>query len=74
MDSIEGTVIIVQESRFQLIDRDGVGHQFVLSSGSSADAEQLTGLQGDKALVRVFYRAAPDLLANAAVRIALPRG
>lgn len=69
MDLIEGRVILVQESRFQLLDRDGVAHLFVLSHASSADPEQLPALQRDQAHVRVSYRAAKDLLAHAAVGI-----
>ena len=69
MDSIEGTVIFAQESRFQLIDRNGVGHHFVLSHAAKADPEQLPALQRDQARVRVGYRAAPDLLAHAALSI-----
>lgn len=74
MDEIEGTVIFAQESRFQLLDRQGVGHHFVLSHASAADPEQLPALQRDQARVRVGYRAAPDLLAHAAIRITVLEG
>lgn len=69
MNSIEGTVIFAQESRFQLLDGDGVGHHFVLSHSSAADPEQLPMLQRNQARVRVHFRVANDLLANEAVDI-----
>lgn len=69
MDSIDGTVILAQESRFQLLDRRGVGHHFVLSHSAAADPEQLSALQREQATVRVHYRSAPDVLAHAAMRI-----
>ena len=69
MDTIDGTVIFAQESRFQLIDRQGVGHHFILSHHAAAEPEQLPALQRDQALVRVRYRPAPDMLARTAIRI-----
>ena len=69
MNSIEGTVIFAQESRFQLLDRGGVSHHFVLSHASAADPEQLPALQRAQARVKVYYRTAPDLLAHAALTI-----
>ena len=74
MDLIEGRLIFAQESRFQLLDRDGVAHHFVLSHSSLAEPEQLPALQRDQAHVRVSYRAAKDLLAHAAVRITVLEG
>ncbi len=71
MDSIEGRVIFAQESRFQLLDRNGVAHHFVLSHSSAADSEQLPALQRDQARVRVSYKPAPGLLTHAAMRISL---
>ena len=57
MQSIEGTVIFAQESRFQLLDRSGVGHHFVLSHAAAVDPEQLPALQRDQARVRVALSA-----------------
>lgn len=69
MDEIEGTVIFAQESRFQLLDRHGVGHHFVLSHASAAEPAQLSALQRDQAQVRVGYSVAKDMIAHAAIRI-----
>ena len=69
MDSIEGTVLFAQESRFQLLDRNGVGHHFIVGHACSAESEQLPKLQRDQATVRVRYRAGKDVLAHVALRI-----
>ena len=69
MDQIEGRVIFAQESRFQLLDRDGVAHHFILSHSASAEPEQLSALQHRQAMVRVRYRPAPDMIAHAAIVI-----
>jgi len=74
MASMEGRVIISQESRFQLLDRNGVCHHFVLSYTCSAEPEQLPALQRVQARVRVRYRPAADLLAHAALSITLLDG
>jgi hypothetical protein len=71
MNSMEGRVIFAQESRFQLLDRNGVAHHFVLSHASAAEPEQLSALQRDQARVRVSYQPAEGLLAHAAMRISL---
>ena len=44
MQSIAGTLLIVQEERFQLLDRDGVGHFFLLGHGSAVEPDQLPAL------------------------------
>lgn len=44
MQSIAGVVTIVQEGRFQLLDANGVSHQFILHHSAAADPEQLPGL------------------------------
>ncbi len=69
MDSIEGIVILAQESRFQLLDRNGVGHHFILGASCAAEPEQLPPLQHDQSRVRVAYRSGEDVLAHMAVRI-----
>ena len=56
MQSIVGTMVIAQEGRFQLLDRDGVGHQFLLHYGSAVEADQLPPLLHRQ--VRVCYRPA----------------
>jgi hypothetical protein len=69
MNSIEGTVILSQESRFQLLDRNGVGHHFILGHSCAAEPEQLPALQRRQARVRVGYRSGADVLAHVALRI-----
>jgi hypothetical protein len=53
--SMDGIVTIVQESRFQLTDDDGVAHLFVLGHASLAEPDQLGPLQARQARVRVRY-------------------
>ena len=74
MDSMEGTVIFTQESRFQLVDRTGVAHHFIVSHSCSAEPEQLAALQRDQARVRVGYRTGKDVLAHTALRVDLLDG
>jgi hypothetical protein len=72
MESIEGIVTIVQEGRFQLVDRDGVSHMFVLYHSAPPEAEQLPPLQRDQARVCVEYTHAHNiigLLAHAIIRL-----
>jgi hypothetical protein len=53
--SIQGVVTIVQESRFQLMDDEGVSHLCVLSNRTLAEPDQLEPLQRRQARVRVRY-------------------
>ncbi len=69
MQSIVGTVVIAQEGRFQLLDRDGVGHHFVLHHGSAVEPDQLPSLLHRR--VRVSYREAEHIIGHAAVHIDL---
>jgi hypothetical protein len=71
MDQIEGIVMFVQESRFQLLDGNGVAHHFLLSRNAAAEPQQLPTLQRCQARVRVTYRPAPDLIAHEAMAIRL---
>ena len=64
-----GVVTIVQESRFQLTDDEGVSHMFVLAANAAAEAGQLTALQSRQARVSVRYDPAPNLIGNAASAI-----
>jgi hypothetical protein len=66
---MNGTVTIVQESRFQMTDDDGVSHLFILSHAASAEPEQLSALQARQARVRVHYTPAPGLIGNIASAI-----
>jgi hypothetical protein len=71
MQSIVGTMIIAQEERFQLLDRDGVGHQFLLHYRSPVEADELSPLLHRR--VRVSYRPAEeaDIIGHIAVHIDL---
>jgi hypothetical protein len=68
---MEGTITIVQEGRFQLSDRAGVSHQFVLGHDALAETEQLRPLQSRQAKVRVKYTDASGLISLIAHRIDL---
>jgi hypothetical protein len=71
MQSIVGTMVIAQEGRFQLLDRDGVGHLFLLHYGSAVEPDQLPPLLHRR--VRVSYRPAvtAHIIGHAAVHIDL---
>ena len=66
---MEGTVTIVQESRFQLTDDDGVGHLFILGHLCGTEPSQLPALQRRQSRVRVGYKPAPNLIGNIASTI-----
>ncbi len=74
MASMEGRVILAQESRFQLLDRNGVSHHFVLSHSAAAEPEQLPALQRAQARIRVRYRGVEGLIAHAALAITVLPG
>ena len=70
MQSIVGRLIIAQEGRFQLLDRDGVGHQFLLHHRSAAEPDQLPPLLHRR--VRVTCRSeATSIIGHAGMRIDL---
>jgi hypothetical protein len=62
MKSMDGIVTIVQEGRFQLLDPDGISHQFELSYKAPLDPEQLPPLQRDHAPVRVQYAPGENVI------------
>ena len=68
---MEGIVTLVQESRFQLIDGDGIAHLFVLSHGAGAEPSQLAELQHRQSRIRVRFTPSTTLIANIAQRIEL---
>jgi hypothetical protein len=71
MPTMEGTVTIVQESRFQLTDRGGVSHLFLLGHSSSAEPHQLWPLQQRQARVRVTYVQPRNIIGLVAKKIEL---
>ena len=71
MQTMEGVITVVQESRFQMMDAHGVYHHFLLSHGAAAEPADLQPLQAQHARVRVRYEKAPNLIAQIAHRIDL---
>ena len=69
MRSVQGIVTIVQEGRFQLVDAHGVAHHFLLSYSAALEPQQLSPLQCDQAMVRVWCKPAPGLIGHVAARI-----
>ena len=72
MQSIVGTLVVAQEGRFQLLDREGVGHLFLLHYGSNVEPDQLPSLLQRQ--VRVTYRQAKNIIGRTAVSIDLLEG
>ncbi len=62
MGMMEGVVILVQESRFQLTDDRGVSHLFILGHDASAEPDQLAPLSQRQARVRVRYTRPENLI------------
>ncbi|WP_419728240.1 hypothetical protein [Lichenicola sp.] len=69
MPTMTGKVTIVQESRFQLTDENGVSHLFTLGHGSMAEPEQLAPLQHTQARVRVTYMQPRNIIGMVAKSI-----
>ena len=69
MRSMTGVVIIVQEGRFQLLDDEGVSHQFVLQYGASVEPEQLPSLLERR--IHVAYMDSDNLIGHVAKRLSL---
>lgn len=64
MPSAEGTVLLVQESRFRLLDDHGRGGLFVLAPDAPLGPQDLPALTGRR--VRVEYEKADGLVAGIA--------
>jgi hypothetical protein len=71
MRTLKGTVIIVQEGRFQVMDDQGVAHHFLLGHAAAAEPEQLGPLQQRQARVRVSYHDPADLIGHVATAVTL---
>ena len=67
----EGVVTIVQESRFQLTDDNGIAHLFLLDCNAAAEPAQLAPLQARQARVRVIYEPARNLIGLVARSVTL---
>ena len=72
--TMDGVVTLVQESRFQLTNDEGVSHLFVLSHKAPLEPAQLVPLQQSQARVTVRFEEAPNLVALLAHSIALHPG
>ncbi len=70
MKTIDGVVIIVQESRFQLVDDEGGAHLFILGYRSPAEPDQLAPLQRQQSRVRVRYTEARNVIGRVAHSVA----
>ena len=65
-----GTVLMVQEGRFQLRDEhEGATHFFVLAHASMAETDQLPPLARTQARVRVTYEEAENIVGLVAKKI-----
>jgi len=54
--TMNGTITVVQERRFQLVDDGGVAHLFLLAHDAAADPAALEDALRSGARVRVSYR------------------
>ena len=68
--TVSGTVVAVQEGRFQLALDNGGRRLFVLAHRAAIEPEQLSSLQREQARVTVTYRRSSDLIAGEAYAIA----
>ncbi len=71
MPSMDGTVTLAQESRFQVTDDQGVGHLFILGHACSAEPDQLAPLARHQARIRIRYSEAKGLIGRVAQAIEL---
>jgi hypothetical protein len=62
MKTMEGTVLLVQESRFMVESDQGEAHLFILSHRAPLEPQQLPPLQHQQARVRVSYDEAPHVI------------
>jgi hypothetical protein len=71
--TMTGTVTIVQESRFQMTDDEGVSHMFMLAPNAAAEPSQLAALQRAQARVRVRFAPARNVIGYLAHSIEIIR-
>ena len=67
--SVRGTIALVQENRFQLVDRDGTSHLLTLDHRVSLPPSELRKLWRSGAPVIVELREAPGLISAVAMSI-----
>ena len=71
MQTIEGIITVVQESRFQLVDDRGVGHLLVLDALAGAEADQLAGLARGQIRIRVQTKPGYGIIGAVATTISV---
>jgi hypothetical protein len=70
MPTVSGTIVTVQESRFQLAVDGGGRRLFVLAHDAAVEPQQLLSLQREQSRVTVTYAQAAGLIAGKADAIA----
>ncbi|MDX7950215.1 hypothetical protein P7D22_03355 [Lichenihabitans sp. Uapishka_5] len=74
MPFMEGTITIVQESRFQMTDDRGASHLFSLSPHAAADPSQLAPLAAQQSRIRVKFREGDNIIGAIAQSISVMTG
>lgn len=74
MPFMEGTITIVQESRFQMTDDEGASHLFSLGPHAAAEPAQIAPLAAQRARVRVDYREGDNIIGATARNIYIVSG
>ena len=69
MSTLEGTITIAQESRFQLVDGRGVGHLLILDALALAEPDQLADLSRRQVRVSVQTKPGHGIIGNVATSI-----
>lgn len=67
---LHGTITVVQESRFRLVDRAGRGYLLTLSKHANVVPEQLAAWAARRAPLVVEFTGEPDYTSGVATRIA----
>ena len=70
MPTVSGTIVIVQESRFQLALDGGGTRLFVLAHDAPVEPGQLLALQRQQSRIAVTYHSGSNLIAGEAHAIA----
>lgn len=63
MRTVNGTITLAQESRFQLVSDEGIAKLFMLAHGAPLEPQDLPALARAKVRVTVRYEERPDLTA-----------
>ncbi|MBP2292781.1 hypothetical protein [Azospirillum rugosum] len=63
MRTVEGTITLAQEGRFQLVSDEGIARLFMLAHDAPIEPQDLPDLVRARARVAVRYDERPDLIA-----------